>query len=288
MTISSIPNSPSIKPTRRDFLKTTLIASATTAIFGVATKVSAAEKSDAAVFFELRAYRFRPGASADLVHGYLEKAFIPALNARGLANVGVFTEVGVDRKALTAAAIPDSPVWVLVTHPTFESFESVSADLNKDPKVQAAAADYLQAPKATPAYDRMDTYLMRAFSGMPTLEIPSFSKDKTPTRVFELRHYESHSEIKAFSKMAMFNDEEIVVMKDLGMSPVFYGQGLAGPNLPHLAYMTGARDLATHLDNWNKFRVDPRWKAMGRNPKYADNVSKGTNRIVVPTAYSQI
>ena len=103
-----------------------------------------------------------------------------------------------------------------------------------------------------------------------------------------MRDYESHSELKALSKMAMFNDGEVTLMKDLGMSPVFYGQALAGPALPHLTYMTGAADLATHLGNWKKFGSAPRWNAMKDLPQYADNTSKNTPRFLAPKAYSQI
>ena len=279
-----------MNPTRRDFLKTSLAATATTAALAAGVNVSAAEKPSmpARDYYELRSYRLKPGASAALLDGYLEKALIPALNKRGLMNVGVFTEVDVNKTAVTSTPKPDSPVWVLITHPTLESFASVTADLNSDAAVQAAGAPYLQVKKATPAFDRLDTWLLRAFAGMPRMELAAFSKNKTPTRIFELRDYESHSEAAALSKMAMFNEGEIPLMKDLGMSPVFFGQALAGPNLPHLRYITCAADLATHLGNWKKFGPDPRWVKMKDLPQYADNTSKNTARFVVPTAYSQI
>jgi hypothetical protein len=123
---------------------------------------------------------------------------------------------------------------------------------------------------------------------MPKLAVPAFSKNKTPSRIFELRDYESHSEERAINKMAMFNDGEISLMQDLGMSPVFFGQALAGPNLPHLRYITCGPDLATHLGNWKKFGPDPRWVKMKDQPTYKDNTSKNTARFIVPTAYSQI
>lgn len=273
---------------RRDFLKTTLAASATTAALAAGVRAAAADKPAASArdYYELRSYRLKPGASTALVDGYLAKALIPALNARGIAHVGVFTEIDVDKKAVTSTPKADSAIWVLITHPTLESFASVSADLNTDPTVQAAGAEYLQAKKANPAYDRIDTWLLRAFAAMPRLAVPPFAK--IPTRVFELRDYESHSEERALSKMAMFNDGEIPLMKDLGMAPVFYGQALAGPNLPHLRYITCGPDLATHLNNWKKFGPDPRWVAMKDQPQYKDNTSKNTARFVVPTAYSQI
>jgi cytidyltransferase-like protein len=160
--------------------------------------------------------------------------------------------------------------------------------LNTDATVQAAGAAYLSTPKASPAYDRVDTWLLRAFAGQPKLAVPAFSKTKTATRIFELRDYQSHSEERALSKMAMFDDGEITLMQDLGMAPVFFGQALAGPDLPHLRYITCGPDLPTHLNNWKKFGPDPRWVKMKDDPRYKDNTSKNTARFLVPTAYSQL
>lgn len=280
---------------RRDFLKTSLAATATTAALTTGLTASAATKPSAAArdYCEVRAYRLKPGASADLLDSYLAQALIPALNARGLSAVGVFNEIEVDKKAGTSkpkVGTAEAPVsvWVLITHPTLESFVTVSADLNTDAKVQTAGAAYLNVPKATPAFDRVDTWLLRAFAGFPRTQVPAFSKTKTPTRIFEMRDYESHSEERAISKMAMFDNGEIEVMKDLGMSPVFFGQAIAGPNLPHLRYITCAADLATHLDNWKKFGSHPTWMKMKDDPQYKNNTSKNTARFLVPTSYSQL
>jgi hypothetical protein len=274
--------------TRRTFLKTSLAATAATAISR--SPLAAAEASTAGrEYYELRAYRLKSGATAAALDAYLEKAFVPALDRRGVKNVGVFTEVEVDKRAVTSKPKADTPVWVLIPHASLEAFAGIAADLNADPAVQAAGADYLTVPKATPAFDRVDTWLYRAFAGMPRMEVPAFSKTRTPTRIFEMRDYESHSEKAALSKMAMFNNGEIALMKDLGMSPVFFGQGIAGPNLPHLRYITCGSDLAAHLAPWGKFGGDPRWRALSSDPQYKDNTSKtGPARFLVPTAYSQI
>lgn len=272
---------------RRDFLKTSLAASAALAAAGRASAASAPSGA-AREYYELRAYRVKPGASTASIEGYLEKALLPALAKRGVKNTGVFTELEVDKKAVTSKPKADTPLWVLIPHASLESFASVSADLNTDAAVQAAGAAYLGVAKASPAYERIDTWVYRAFSGMTQMEVPAFSKNRTPTRVFEMRDYESHSEKAALSKMAMFNNGEIPLMKDLGMSPVFFGQGIAGPNLPHLRYITSGKDLASHLAPWAKFGPDPRWVKMKDDPQYKDNTSKNTARFLAPTAYSQI
>lgn len=273
--------------TRRDFLKTSLAASAATALpAGLAaadTKAGAGRD-----YYELRAYRLKPGSATTRLDGYLEQALLPALDQRGIRTVGVFTELEVDKAAGTSKPLVDSPVWVLIPHPSLESFVHVSADLNADPAVQKAGQAYLTVGKDDPVYTRIDSWLLRAFTGMPRLELPAFSRQRVKTRILEMRSYESFSEAKALAKMAMFNDGEMDVMRKIGMSPIFFGQALSGRDLPHLTYATSAPDLATHLANWKKFATHPDWVKMKDLPQYADTVSKNTPHFLVPTSYSQI
>ncbi len=274
---------------RRDFLKSSLALSAT-AVLGVATGSAASVASAPAVreYYDLRCYRLKPSAPSSLVEKYLEQALFPALKKQGLQNLGAFTEVEIDKATATSKPKVDTPVWVLIPHPTLESFVKVSAEINQDPSVQQAGAEYLQVDKAKPSFDRIDSWLLLAFRSMPKLELPKFSKDKVATRLFEMRDYESHSELKALNKMAMFDEGETQLMRDLGMSPVFFGQALSGPNLPHLRYMTSCADLATHLGNWKKFGSDPRWSKMKVDPRWTGNTSKNTARFLIPTSYSEI
>jgi len=269
---------------RRQFLKTAVVATAASA----ATLRAETSGDSARELYELRAYRLKPDAAPDPLDAYLEKAVLPALDRRGLKNVGVFGEVDIDKKAGTTKPKENTPVWVLIAHPTFESFVTVSSELNADPAVQSAGAAYLDVPKATPSFDRIDVWLYRAFQANPKMNLPEFSKARTPTRIFEMRDYESHSEKAALNKMAMFNNGEIPLMKELGMSPVFFGQGIAGPNLPHLRYITGGSDVAAHVAAWAKFGPSPVWKALSGDPQYKDNTSKNTSRFLAPRPYSAI
>lgn len=272
---------------RRDFLKGTAAASAAAAL---ASSLSAANSSSSASreYYELRRYRLPADASPALLDGYFDGALLPALGKLGIRTPGAFTELDVDKNAGTSAPKPNSPIWVLIPHASLDSFVHVSANLNADPALQAAGAAYLQAPKASPAFERIDTWLLLAFKGMPRMELPAFSRERVPTRVFEMRTYESHSEAKALNKMAMFDDGEIELMRDLGMNPVFFGQALAGPDLPHLTYITSGPDLASHLAAWKKFGTDPRWQKMRADPLYADNMTKNTPRFLAPKPYSDI
>ena len=175
---------------RRDFVKTALTAGAATALARGQNLVAepAVAAGGGRDYYELRAYRLKPGAPHALLDGYLEKALIPALNARGIKAVGAFTEPGAK----------DGPaVWVLIPHASLESVADVTASLNADPAVQAAGADYLQSPtKENPAFDRIDSWLLLAFAGLPRYAVPALAREGRP-RIFELRTYESYSEAKA-------------------------------------------------------------------------------------------
>lgn len=267
---------------RRDFLKSALTASAVAAL-GLPVASAAETEAGAAApqgreYYELRCYRLKPGAPHALLDGYLEKALIPALNAWGIATVGVFTE----------PEAKDGPaVWVLIPHGSLESVVAVTALLNADPAVRAAGAAYQDVPKENPAFDRIDSWLLLAFAGLPKLAVPALAR-AGKARIFELRTYDSYSETKALRKVEMFNAGEIGVMQELGLSPVFYGQALVGRDLPHLTYLLCSADRDTHARNWMAFLAHPVWLKLRNDPYYADTVSKVTSRFLVPAPYSQI
>lgn len=276
---------------RRDFLKTALATSVTATLVSPSAAAGSSGPAPTAgrEYYELRAYRLKSAATRGTLDAYLEKALLPALDQRGIKQAGIFTEIDVDKTTATAKPKADTPVWVFIPHSSFESFVSVSADINADRAVQQAAANYFNPSKENAVFERLDSWLLLAFSGQPKLKVPVFSQKRTPTRVFEFRTYESHNEQKALSKIAMFNAGEIEVMHELGMSPLFFGQAIAGRDLPHLSYFTGGPDIATHLANWKKFGTHPTWVKLKNDPQYTGNTSKtGPARFLVPTAYSPI
>jgi len=251
------------------------MAGLSTAGLGLA---SAQSNGGSREYYELRIYRLKAGAKTDLLDSYLESAAIPAWNRLGIKPVGAFTE----RDSKEAPA-----VYVLTPYPTLDSFSECISKMLIDPELQEAGAAYLQAPKDNPAFERIESWLMMAFAGMPKLEQPAYSKERK-TRMFELRTYESHSELKALKKVEMFNSGEIELMREVGLGPIFYGQALIGPNLPHLTYMLSAENQEEHKKHWDAFGKSPVWKKLQADPQYADTVSKSSNHFLVPTAYSQI
>jgi len=264
---------------RRQFLKTSVAA---TALTGLSTSLSVSAAGLPGIgdreCYELRAYRLKPGANHDLLDQYWQNAAIPTLNKLGVKSVGVFFE----------AAPKDGPaLYVLIPYPSVKLAVEVTAGLNADPQCQKAGANYLQVPKDSPAFDRLDSWLLLAFAGLPKLELSVFSPQRQP-RIFELRTYDSFSEAKALKKVDMFNAGEISAMKEVGLAPVFYGQALIGRDLPHLTYMLSGEDEKSHKKHWDGFRNHPVWLKLKDDPQYADTVTTITSRMLTPTMYSQI
>ena len=264
---------------RREFLKTSLTASTLTGLSTAGLTALGAESSSSnREYYELRVYRLKSGARSNSLDAYLEKAAIPAWNQLGIQPVGVFTE----------KEPKDGPaVYVLIPYPSLDAFVKATARLNSLSGVDPAAQEYLESVKATPGFDRIDSWLMLGFAGMPKLEQPDYSRDKK-SRMFELRTYESHSEVKAVKKVEMFNSGEIEVMRQVGLGPVFYGQALIGRDLPHLTYMLSAESEEAHKKHWEAFGKNPTWNKMKDDPQYADTVSKISNHFLIPTSYSQV
>lgn len=264
---------------RREFLRNALTVSALAAVTAPGL-VHAAEEGGAAAreYYELRAYRLKSGAQNSALDAYLQQALIPALNRLGSKPVGVFVEKEPKEPAT---------VFVLVPYASLEAYAAAPAKLDADAEYQKTGAAFLQAPKSSPGFDRVDSWLMRAFTGLPRIELAAYSREGK-ARMFEMRTYESHCEAKARKKVEMFNNGEINTMREVGLAPVFYGQALVGPNLPHLTYMTSAENETEHKKHWDAFGKHPKWNQMKNDPQYADTVSKITKWFLVPTAYSQI
>ncbi len=263
---------------RRAFLKQSIAITVAASLAGPAAGHAASAGRKGAEYYEFRVYRLKSGASAEPLLGFLKNAAIPALGKIGAGPVGVFTEIETKDPAL---------VFVLIPYPAIEDYARGTLWLQTDSSAREAALDYVETPKDKAAFDRIDVWLMLAFAGMPKMELPECSKRKKD-RIFELRTYESHSESKAAKKVAMFNDGEIDIMRETGLAPVFYGEAIAGPNLPHLTYMTSAENAELHKKHWDAFVNHPKWEQMKNDPKYADTVSKITKWFLKPAPFSEI
>ena len=228
-------------------------------------------------FYELRVYTLKNAGQQKLVEDYFQNAAIPALNRLGSKNVGVFTE---------QAPAGQTRVFVLIPFKSVNDFVNVTDKLVKDKTYQDAGAAYLNAPAAEPAYDRIQSSFLKAFAGMPKMEVPP----KTG-RMFELRRYESATEAAGKKKIEMFNEAgEISIFKRVGLTPVFFGETIIGEMRPNLTYMLTFDDMAEHDKNWQIFGSDPEWRRIRSLPEYPDAkiVSRITRTFLIPASCSQI
>lgn len=240
-------------------------------------RLSAAE-SGPSQYFELRVYSTKSESQQSLINDYWQKAAVPAYNRLGVSAVGVFTE------------LQDSPtnrIFVVIPFETPGAYAAVPARLAADAAYQAAAADYLNAPKSAPAYTRFESSLLVAFEGMKKIAVPAAAAEKRPW-VYELRIYESHSESKGDNKVKMFNSGEIPLMQEVGLTPVFFGQTVVGTQMPNLIYMVSGENPDEHKKHWKGFFDAPMWKTLIADPQYKDNVSKVISIFLKRTSASQI
>ena len=258
----------------------TLVKSAMT-MAGTATwaAMSAAEANAAPAtqeYYELRKFTLRTGPQLALTQSYFEHALIPALNRLGIASVGAFRlDIG-----------PETPTFfLLIPSSSANTLTTLESSLRADGEYAHAAQPFLSAPAATPAFDRVESSLLAAFSGWPKLALP-----KTPKRIFQLRTYESPTIAAHQRKVQMFNDAEIAIFTKTGLNPVFFGDTIFGPRMPSLTYMLTFADVPELNDHWRTFVTSPEWKQLSSQPELADAeiVSNISNLYLSPLSCSQI
>ncbi len=238
-------------------------------------------------YYEIRRYRLDDEGSRDTVLAYLENALVPALNRAGLDRVGVF---GVEPPAEGEDPLEPADalsVWAIIAFPGIEDFTGMKAALEADAAYLEAAAPMYATPTREPIYERVESWFLHAFKGMPVMELPPQTA-AGEDRIFELRLYESHNEDTARRKVHMFDNGEIDVMRDVDMAPLLYGELLIGANVPALVYILSAPDMETHRQHWRDFLVHPEWVRMRDMEMYKGTVSGIENVFLRPTAFSQI
>jgi hypothetical protein len=262
---------------RRSFVKASILTTAAGSFLPKITMANENSAKNLQEFYELRVYSLKNGQQQKLVEDYFQNAAIPALNRIGNKNIGVFTELKPESQTKLYALIPYS---------SWDDFLTVQDKLANDKVYLEAGQPYLNAPSTEPAYERIESSLLKAFAHSPKLQAP----EQKP-RIFELRRYEHASESAGKKKLEMFNEAgEIDIFKRLGFNPVFFGETLIGEFRPNLIYMVTFDDMAAHDTHWNAFGSDPEWKKVSAIPDYADAklVSRITSTFLTPSSCSQI
>ena len=264
---------------RRDFMRSAVAAGVGAgATLGAEAQGQPASQQE---YYQLRKYTLRNGPQLALCQGYFERALIPALNRMGMSPVGTFKlDIG-----------PETPAYyVLIPSNSAETLVALDKRLGNDPEYVKAAGGFRDAPASAPAFERSERSLLSAFAGWPKLTSPKLVDGKLPKRIFQLRTYESPSQVAHTRKMQMFNEAEIALFTHAGLTPVFFADTLYGTRMPCLTYMLTFADMAEMTAHWAAFSADPAWKELSHRPGNTDAeiVSNITNLYLSPLPSSQI
>ncbi len=227
----------------------------------------------------LRKYILKDAEQELLTDYYLEEALLPALKRQGIKQIGVFKSHN---------DIKESLKLIFVLHPLSSLNQLVYLEkaLSKDELYKNVGAPFLDAPYDEQPYLRMESVLLKSFAQMPALKPPKLDGERG-SRVYELRNYESPTEAKYRSKIAMFNEGgEVALFDRLGFNAVFYGEVLSGARMPNLMYMTTFTDMVSRDSLWKEFFDSEKWKSLEKDPQYQHNVNHADIYLLYPAPYS--
>ncbi|MGO9339496.1 MAG: NIPSNAP family protein [Terracidiphilus sp.] len=263
---------------RRHFLAGSVAASA----FGIAGNPGAAAAGMALSreFYQIRRYSLQSGPQTKLTESYFSDALIPALARLGMGPVGAFrVDIG-----------PETPVYyLLIPSASVQALAELDLRLVEDTAFLKAADPFWNATATAPAFQRVESSLLAAFTGWPKLTAPASAATKGK-RIFQLRTYESPSNGDHVRKVEMFHSGEFEIFLKAGFHPVFFGDTLIGSRMPNLTYMLSFADQAEMDAKWDVFRNDPDWKKLSTSPRFASDqlVTNITNLILSPLGCSQV
>ena len=232
-------------------------------------------------YFQIKVYQLKNKEQEERVDKFLQQAFLPALHRAGISKVGVFKPIANDTAAIRR-------IYVLIPFNSFDQFMELPKLLAKDNQYVSDGKNYIDAVYNDPAYLRIESTLLLAFTGMTGVSAPQLTGPKNE-RIYELRSYEGASEKIYENKVKMFNDgDEIGLFKRLGFNAVFYAETISGGHMPNLMYMTSFDNMVSHDQHWKSFGDDPVWKKLVAMPEYQNNVSHADIVLMHPAEYSDL
>jgi hypothetical protein len=262
----------------------TLLASTLLLVIGVSvTRASWAAEPDAETAkqcYEVRTYLLGDEGDSAAIDRYLSEALLPALKRQGIGPVGVFSPAENDSNGRASTI-------VVIPYENADSIAITRSKLNADPQYLNDAKAFLDRGPQEDAYARISSELLVAMDCMPQLVVADGSLENSD-RVYELRLYESANERLGNLKVDMFNNGEVPIFLDSGISPVFIGQSLIGPQTPNLTYLTVYPNDQARLKAWDAFRAHPDWQVLKNVAKYQGTVSKIDKHILKAKPFSQM
>lgn len=229
-------------------------------------------------YYQIKVYNLDNPGQEKRIDNYLENTFIPAAHEANIKHIGVFKPIETD---------PDygKKIFVLIPLKNLNDIEKIEDQLSRA-EINAENADYINAAHDNPPFNRVETIILRAFSEMPNYHKPVFDTPKQE-QIFQIRSYEGATEKLYQKKVEMFNEGgEVALFNDLGFNAVFFGEVLAGANMPNLIYMTSFKNMETNKKLWEAFGAHPKWEELKNNKAYANTVSHIDNWLCHPTSYS--
>jgi hypothetical protein len=223
---------------------------------------------------ELREYELAFGGNPANINTYFKDALIPALNKYGVRHVGAFSELG---------NFEPTKIYLLIPYPGITEYFKIPSQVAEDSDYLAASRNYHSLPPDNKVFNRFITRLMVAFKGLPAL-----NAGFKGSGLYELRTYEGYNEDAVRRKILMFNQVELEIFRNNELNPVFFGEVIAGPDLPYLTYMVAFKDMAERNKKWESFGSDPEWSRIRVLPEYANTVSKIIKKFLEPLPYSQV
>ena len=243
-----------------------------------AMAAGAADAADSAKHYELRVYELRNDINPGGISAFYKNALLPAMARAGAGTIGLFSP---------DTGFPSQSLVALIEYPSIAAIETVGERLAADTEYEQARRTFENSAELP--YVRYDAQLMRAFSGHPAVEIPPASPARPP-RMFELRTYEARTADALAHKVAMFNEAEIGLFRQLGMTPVFFGENLFGTRLPSLTYMLTFDDMAARTKAWAAFGTAPEWQRINNDTRWnvLGNVTVTNVAYLHPLPFSAI
>ena len=258
-----------------------MLMAAAGAPLAAAAVTQAAPQNGGRQYLEIRRYSLFTGTSRQRFLNFLRESMFPALNRQGVKPVGAFS-------VLYGQNDPAYSLYLLLPFDSLETFAACNSRLLEDPEFRQKGAAILDLPLSDPAYMRYHSTLLHAFTGMPRIEPPTGAA-AAASRIFEMRTYESHSLKAAKKKIEMFNEGgEIGIFRKTALNPVFFGETLAGAQMPNLVYMLAHENMAARDAGWAAFGSHPDWLALREKAEYKDTVSNITDIILRPAEFSQL
>jgi NIPSNAP len=248
-------------------------------LFLFLSAISSYAQKEKREFYEIKTYRLKDKNQETLVDAFLKNAYLPTLHRMGIKNIGVF-------KPLEADSTFGKRIVVLIPYSSLDQFSKIPDLISADKQFNLSGKEYLEVVYTNPPYERIESVLLRAFTGMKQMEVPTLTGSRAE-RIYELRSYEGATEKIYRNKVQMFNQgDEVGLFKRLGFNAVFYADVISGNRMPNLMYMTTFANQASHDAHWKAFVDDPYWKKLSAMPEYQHNVSKINIYLLRPTEYS--